>query len=104
MQAAVLAAMPAMATALRRLLGGLHADKAAPGVDAMLLRLYRPLLFRGLAAANAAVRRNVLQLLLAAFPLQAWPQLQCPLRYGTLHIAVLANDELHCGTPVCTAL
>lgn len=78
MQAAVLAATPAMAAALRRLLGGLHADKAAPGVDAMLLRLYRPLLFRGLAAANAAVRRNALQLLLAAFPLQAWPQLHCP--------------------------
>lgn len=78
MQAAVLAATPAMAAALRRLLGGLHADKAAPGVDAMLLRLYRPLLFRGLAAANAAVRRNALQLLLAAFPLQARPRLHCP--------------------------
>ncbi len=71
MQAAVLAATPALAAALRRLLGGLHADKAAPGVDALLLRLYRPILFRGLAAANAAVRRNALHLLLAAFPLQA---------------------------------
>ena len=71
MQAAVLAASPALAAALTRLLGGLHAEKAAPGVDALLLRLYRPILFRGLAAANAAVRRNALQLLLAAFPLQA---------------------------------
>jgi hypothetical protein len=71
MQAAVLAATPALAAALRRLLGGLHGAKAAPGVDALLLRLYRPILFRGLAAANAAVRRNALHLLLAAFPLQA---------------------------------
>ena len=36
----------------------------------MLLRLYHPLLFRGLAAANAAVRNNALQLLVDAFPLQ----------------------------------
>ena len=71
MQAAVLAASPALAAALTRLLGGLHAEKASPGVDGLLLRLYRPILFRGLAAANGAVRRNALQLLLAAFPLQA---------------------------------
>ena len=36
----------------------------------MLLRLYHPLLFRDLAAANAAVRNNALQLLIDAFPLQ----------------------------------
>lgn len=36
----------------------------------MLLRLYHPLLFRDLAAANASVRNNALQLLVDAFPLQ----------------------------------
>ncbi len=36
----------------------------------MLLRLYHPLLFRDLAAANAGVRNNALQLLIDAFPLQ----------------------------------
>ena len=36
----------------------------------MLLRLYHPLLFRDLAAANAGVRNNALQLLVDAFPLQ----------------------------------
>ena len=36
----------------------------------MLLRLYHPLLFRDLAAANGGVRNNALQLLVDAFPLQ----------------------------------
>ena len=36
----------------------------------MLLRLYHPLLFRDLAAANAGVRNNALQLFIDAFPLQ----------------------------------
>ena len=36
----------------------------------MLLRLYHPLIFRDLAAANAGVRNNALQLLIDAFPLQ----------------------------------
>ncbi len=36
----------------------------------MLLRLYHPLLFRDLAAANAGVRNNAMQLMIDAFPLQ----------------------------------
>lgn len=36
----------------------------------MLLRLYHPLLFRDLAAANAAVRNNAMHLLVDVFPLQ----------------------------------
>ena len=46
MQAAMTASTPAMAAAIRRVLGGLHAQKVASGVDAMLLRLYEPLVFR----------------------------------------------------------
>jgi len=45
-QAATLASTPAMGAAIRRVLGGLHGQKQAPGVDAMLLRLYEPIIFR----------------------------------------------------------
>ena len=36
----------------------------------MLLRLYEPILFRALSAANPAVRRNACALLVDVFPLQ----------------------------------
>jgi condensin-2 complex subunit G2 len=55
-----------------KVLGELHRSKRLGGagsVDSMLVRLYEPILFRALAAANAGVRRNALQLLLDAFPL-----------------------------------
>ena len=70
MEAAILASAPAMAAALRRVLGGLHAQKAQAGVDAMLLSLYEPILFRRLSAANPDVRRNALAVLVDAFPLR----------------------------------
>ena len=70
MVAALHARTASMASALRRVLGGLHSAKSAPGVDALLLRLYQPILFRALSAANPAVRRNALGLLVDAFPLQ----------------------------------
>lgn len=70
MEAALHARTASMASALRRVLGGLHSAKSAPGVDALLLRLYQPILFRALSAANPAVRRNALGLLVDAFPLQ----------------------------------
>lgn len=70
MEAALHASTISMASALRRVLGGLHGAKSAPGVDALLLRLYQPILFRALSAANPAVRRNALGLLVDAFPLQ----------------------------------
>ena len=57
---------------IRRVLGELHRSKKLGGVgsvDSMLVRLYEPILFRALAASNAGVRRNALQLLLDAFPL-----------------------------------
>jgi condensin-2 complex subunit G2 len=46
MQSAVLASTPAMGAAIRRVLGGLHTQKQAPGMDALLLRLYEPIIFR----------------------------------------------------------
>lgn len=39
-------------------------------MDEMLLRVYEPILFRSLQAANPAVRENAAQLLFACFPLQ----------------------------------
>lgn len=70
MQAAILARTPALSAALRRVLEGLHSQKAHATVDAMLLRLYEPILFRGLSAANSAARRNAFVLLFDAFPLE----------------------------------
>ncbi|DBA71994.1 TPA: hypothetical protein ACH3X2_010737 [Trebouxia sp. C0005] len=69
-RSALRASSPALAASLRRVLEGLHSQRLTPGSDAMLLRLYHPLLFRDLAAANAGVRNNALQLLIDAFPLQ----------------------------------
>ncbi|CAN0325026.1 unnamed protein product, partial [Discosporangium mesarthrocarpum] len=40
------------------------------GVDASLLRLYAPILWRSLKVANPVVRRQACQVLVAAFPLQ----------------------------------
>jgi hypothetical protein len=68
--AALAASTPALATSLRRVLAALTDAKGAPGVDALLVRILRPILFRGLAAPNPAVRRNAGALLFASFPLQ----------------------------------
>lgn len=70
MEAAILASTPALASSLRRVLAGLHCQKHQPGVDALLLELYEPILFRRLNAANPAVRRNALEILFDAFPLR----------------------------------
>lgn len=70
MRAAIHAGTPALAASLRRVLDGVHTQKKQRGVDAMLTRLYEPLLFRAFAVANPAVRRNAVDLLAAAFPLQ----------------------------------
>eukprot|EP00963_Diacronema_lutheri_P005589 scaffold431_cov334-Pavlova_lutheri.AAC.104 len=70
MRAAVYAGTPTLAASLRRVLDGVHTQKKQRGVDAMLTRLYEPLLFRAFAVTNPAVRRNAVDLLAAAFPLQ----------------------------------
>ena len=44
--------------------------QASAAVDGLLHRLYSPILFRALQAANGAVRLNALHLLVDAFPLQ----------------------------------
>ena len=52
-----------------QVLQGLHSEKRAVGVDAMLQRLYEPVLYRAFDANNAAMRLNALHLMLAAFPI-----------------------------------
>lgn len=70
MESCILAKTAALSTALRRVLHGFHSQKSQAKVDAMLLRLYEPILFRALAAANSAVRCNALNVLFEAFPIQ----------------------------------
>jgi hypothetical protein len=72
--AALRASTPALAASLRQILSHLHAAKrfgaaSAGATDALLVRAYEPILFRDLDAANGAVRRNALRLLLDCFPL-----------------------------------
>ena len=68
-QAALLARSPALAIALRGVLGGFHLQKRQRGVDDFLAALHGPRLFRGLCATNPAVRVNSLELLVDCFPL-----------------------------------
>lgn len=70
MQSAMMAKTPGLNNAIRNVLNGLHAQKTHAAVDAMLLRLYEPILFRALAATNSNVRRNAMLVLFDAFPLE----------------------------------
>ncbi|KAJ3337978.1 Condensin-2 complex subunit G2 [Gonapodya sp. JEL0774] len=54
---------------LRAMLGKFHEQKSQQGVDSMLCRLYEPILWRGMYAANEQVRKNSLCLMVDAFPL-----------------------------------
>jgi hypothetical protein len=57
---------------IRVVLSKLYEGKklGGPGsVDSMLVRVYEPILFRALAAANPEVRKNALQVMLDVFPL-----------------------------------
>ena len=69
MSASAHASTMSLFNALRRVLGAFHGQKKAKGVDEMLLRLYEPILWRGLTAANPHVRRSAATLLVDAFPL-----------------------------------
>lgn len=64
------AASPALASALRRVLGAFHQHKKFRAVDELLHRVYEPILWRALRVANAAVRRQAALLFVDAFPVQ----------------------------------
>lgn len=55
---------------LRKMLAYIHRQKRKKGVDEMLNRLYAPILWRSLKAANSVVRLNAVFLLFDIFPLQ----------------------------------
>ena len=55
---------------LRFALGVFHEAKRLKGIDALLLRLYGPILFRSLRCANAVVRAQATMIFFDAFPLQ----------------------------------
>ncbi|XP_048765257.2 condensin-2 complex subunit G2-like isoform X2 [Ostrea edulis] len=58
-----------LAPALRQVLTYFHKQKKKSGVDAMLLNMYEPFLWRSLKVANPEVRANAAWLLVDAFPL-----------------------------------
>ncbi len=70
MAAAAHASTLKLHNAIRVILGAFHEQKLQRGVDAMLLRLYSPILWRGLRSINPSVRARCLGLLSDAFPLQ----------------------------------
>lgn len=55
---------------LRKILDYIHRQKRQKGVDEMLNRLYAPILWRSLKAANSIVRLNSVFLFVDVFPLQ----------------------------------
>ena len=58
-----------------QVLNGLHSERhAASGIDAMLHRLYAPILYRAFDASNASIRLNALNLLMDAFPISVSQQ------------------------------
>lgn len=71
MKGAILTKSRQLCANLLRILSGLHQQKRVRGVDEMLHRLYEPILWRHLKAANSSARRNALNLMLDAFPIQA---------------------------------
>lgn len=58
-----------LARRLARVLNAFHGKKMERGVDEMLTRLYKPILWRALRANNPLVRANSATLLCSAFPL-----------------------------------
>uniref|UniRef100_A0AAY4CKQ6 Condensin-2 complex subunit G2 n=1 Tax=Denticeps clupeoides TaxID=299321 RepID=A0AAY4CKQ6_9TELE len=55
---------------VRQILRYFHKQKFRSGIDEMLYRLYKPILWRALKATNGEVRANATVLLAEAFPLQ----------------------------------
>lgn len=69
MHAAIHVASPSTQKSILMVLEPLHADKKNDQVANLLYRLYSPILWRSLTAANASVRRNALTVLEKVFPL-----------------------------------
>lgn len=70
MHAVIHVASPTTHKSILTLLEPIHADKKSPEVASLLYRLYSPILWRSLAAANPIVRKNSIVVLEKVFPLQ----------------------------------
>ncbi|CAM9531234.1 unnamed protein product [Ectocarpus fasciculatus] len=70
MHACIHASTPKMHQNILVVLDGLHSQKKVKGVDADLLRLYGPVMWRSLRVANPSVRAQACQVLVDVFPLQ----------------------------------
>ncbi|XP_060579913.1 condensin-2 complex subunit G2-like [Ruditapes philippinarum] len=64
-------AQPALAPALKKVLSYIHGQKKQRDVDDLLFRLYEPIIWRSLTAANSQVRANSAALFCEIFPLQS---------------------------------
>ncbi|KAF8017313.1 hypothetical protein BT93_H2486 [Corymbia citriodora subsp. variegata] len=69
-EGAIHSSSAALATSIRRVLGGFINQRTVDGVEKVLFRLTEPVLFRSLQVANSDVRQNALHLLLDVFPLE----------------------------------
>eukprot|EP00624_Nannochloropsis_granulata_P001542 evm.model.NODE_17594_length_8172_cov_15.400881.2 len=87
MHAAVHSSSPSLYVTLRLFLQAFHTNKRLREVDAMLLRLYNPILWRSLQVASPTVRAQATGLLVDAFPLQN-PDM------GTIEAASLLQKQL----------
>lgn len=66
---AIYAGTEPFATNMRSILSAFHSNKRIPGVDAILNRVYGPVLYRNLMVANPQVRKNAVMILSDAFPI-----------------------------------
>ena len=77
MNSAILARTSQLHANVERVLRCLHEQKVSPAVQEMLERLYKPILWPSLAAPNAHVRRNAVNILLSAFPISVRVCINC---------------------------
>jgi hypothetical protein len=86
---------PNMAKSLLTILEPFHDAKKTAAVEGLLHRMYAPILWRSMAAANAKVRVNAAQVLAEVFPLQdaSHTQTEASIRKGCAGLNSLLQDR-----------
>ena len=92
--AAIHVASSAMAKSILSLLEPIHSARKSTEIAALLYRLYSPILWRSLAAANPRVRINAVAVLAQVFPLQepSHNQMQVAVAKGTSALKAALQD------------
>jgi len=95
MYAIIHVANPNMNKSLLTVLEPLHDAKKNPQIEGLLHRMYGPILWRSLGAANAIVRVNASQVLAEVFPLQdaSHTQTEQAVRKGCKALKALLQDR-----------